>query len=240
MSGEDERGIAKGGSSAVATGDEVDAFVAKLRAAPAASGTRGRLIFALDATASRQPTWDRACRLQEEMFMAAAALGGLEVQLLFYRGFGECKTARWQSEGAALAALMRKVSCLGGQTQIGKVLDHAVAEAGRGKVDALIFVGDAVEEDIDALCARAGQLGLLGLPAFLFHEGGDPVVRRCFEQLAKLSGGACCAFDASSAGQLRDLLAAVAVYAAGGRRALADYSARHGGAALLITRQLDR
>jgi hypothetical protein len=37
---------------------------------------------------------------------------------------------------------------------------------------------------------------------------------------------------------LRALLGAVAAYAAGGRRALADYGKRAGGAALLLTRQL--
>ena len=44
------------------------------------------------------------------------------------------------------------------------------------------------------------------------------------EQIARLSGGAYCPFDASSAQQLKDLLSAVAVFAAGGRPALADYS----------------
>src|SRR5690242_17388403 len=93
---------------------EVDAFLGQVRRMPAArpSGGRGRLIFALDATASRQPTWDRACRIQGEMFEATAALGGLDVKLVFYRGFNECKASRWMTNAADLHRAMRSVSCL--------------------------------------------------------------------------------------------------------------------------------
>ncbi len=70
---------------------EIDAFLAKVAATPApAAGGRGRLIFALDATMSREPTWDTACHIQAEMFEATRAIGGLDVQLVFFRGFGEC------------------------------------------------------------------------------------------------------------------------------------------------------
>jgi hypothetical protein len=135
---------------------------------------------------------------------------------------------------------MSAVRCVGGQTQIRKVLAHAIRETGKRKVDAVVFVGDAVEEDIDRLCHLAGELGLLGVPLFLFHEGGDPAVRRAFEQMARLSGGAYCPFDAASARQLRDLLSAVAVYAAGGRQALLDFEGRHGGGLLRLAQQLGR
>jgi hypothetical protein len=219
---------------------EVDEFLRRVAAMPQVrpGAGRGRLVFALDATASRGPTWDRACHLQGQMFEVADALGGLDVQLVFYRGFGECKASRWMSRSADLHAAMRKVSCAGGRTQIERVLGHAAKEAEAGKVSALVFVGDAMEENVDLLCHLAGRLGLLGVPAFLFHEGGDPVAGRAFREIARLSRGAYCPFDSGSAGQLRDLLAAVAVYAAGGRRALEDYGKRAGGAALLLTRQL--
>jgi len=118
-------------------------------------------------------------------------------------------------------------------------LAHVIREAGKRKVDAAVFVGDAMEEDIDRLCHLAGELGLLGVPVFLFHEGGDPVVRRAFEQIARLSGGAYCPFDAASAQQLRDLLSAVAVYAAGGRQALLDFESKYGGGMLRLAQQLD-
>ncbi len=220
--------------------DDVAAFIEKVARAPAVHTPegRGRLIFAMDATASREPTWDRACHIQSEMFAETENLGGLEVQLVFYRGFGECKSSKWVNSPAGLVRSMTAVRCLGGRTQIGKVLDHAIRETGQKKVNALVFVGDAIEEEIDKLCHTAGELGLLGVPMFIFHEGDDPLARNGFEQMARLTGGACCRFDAASAHQLRELLEAVAVYAAGGIRALEDYGKRTGGAALQITSQM--
>ena len=226
------------GRTAVSPRREIDAFLEQVRAMPRASGKRGRLVFALDATMSRQPTWDSACRLQADMFNQAAAIGGLDVQLVYFRGLSECRASRWVSDPRQLGALMERIDCRGGHTQIGKVLAHARKEAEQGKIAALVYVGDAMEEAIDGLCDLAGQLGVLGLPIFLFHEGRDPLAEAAFQQLARLSGGACCPFDAKSARQLRDLLRAVAVYAAGGRKALEDFSRSAGGHTLLLTRQL--
>ena len=223
-------------------GAEITAFLNKVAATPLnkKAGKRGRLIFALDATASRQPTWDRACQLQAEMFDATAKLGGLDIQLCYYRGFGEYTATPWSSDAASLLKRMTSVTCLGGLTQIGAVLEHAIAETGRRHVNALVFVGDAMEEDLDQLAHRAGKLGILGVPAFLFQEGRDPSVENAFRQIARLTKGAWCPFDTGSAAQLRDLLSAVAVYAAGGRKALADYSSRRGGIVKQLTHQMDR
>ena len=219
---------------------EVAEFLRKVAQTPAAQGTRGRLIFALDATASRQPTWDRACQLQGEMFTETASLGGLDIQLVWYRGFGEFDASPWLSQAPALLRRMSSVFCLGGMTQIARVLSHAIHETRRHRVNALVFVGDCVEEDIDQLCHLAGELGLLGVPVFIFQEGVEPVAAEAFRQIARLSHGAYCRFDAGSARQLRELLNAVAVYAAGGRRALEDFGRRQGGLALQLTHQVQR
>jgi hypothetical protein len=216
----------------------VAAFLKQVESLPQvrpASGRRGRLIFAVDATASRQPTWDRACRLQGEMFLATGDLGGLAVQMAYYRGFMEFAATPFLTDPAELTRRMTGVQCLGGQTQIQRVLEHALAETKRERVNALVFVGDAVEEAADPLCHLAGQLGLHGTPVFVFHEGGNPVVADVFRQIARVSGGAYAPFDSASAGALRDLLRAVAVYAAGGRQALARLP---GGAARQIAGQL--
>jgi hypothetical protein len=225
---------------AAAKGAEVEAFLQKIAAMPAArpASGRGRLVFAMDATASRGPTWDRACQLQGEMFEATAALGGLEVQLVFYRGFKECKASKWLATGPQLHRAMRAVSCVGGQTQIARILGHAITAARAGQVNALVFVGDAMEESLDELLGLAGELALLGVPAFVFHEGGDPVAGRAFKEIARVTRGAYCPFDAASAEQLRALLGAVAAYAAGGRRALSDYGKRTGGAALMLSHRM--
>lgn len=228
------------GLPARSSSGEIEQFIQKVAATPVTkpAGARGRLVFAIDATASREPTWDMACHLQSEMFEETANLGGLDVQLVYYRGFGECRASPWVSNSGELVSRMNRVRCLGGRTQIRKVLGHAMKETKSQPVDALVFVGDCMEEDVDRLCHQAGKLGLLGVRAFMFHEGGEPGARRAFEQIAQLTGGAYCPFDAGSAGQLKELLSAVAVYAAGGRRALEDLGARRGGAALLITHQL--
>src|SRR5467141_964471 len=99
---------------------EIDAFLTRVRtlAPTTAPGQRGRLIFALDATMSRQPTWDSACRLQADMFREAASIGGLDIQLVYYRGLSECRASRWVSETEHLADLMTRIDCRGGHTQI--------------------------------------------------------------------------------------------------------------------------
>ena len=219
---------------------DVAAFIAKMKSlAPAATGERGRLVFAMDATMSRAPTWDMALKLQGEMFAAVKEVGGLDVQLIYFRGMGECRASKWVSDPDALARLMRGVACEGGLTQIGKVLTHALDESRRRKVNALVYVGDSMEEDVDRLCARAGELGLLGVPVFAFQEGGDETAARGFREIARLTKGAFCRFDPGSARQLRDLLTAVAVYAAGGRKALLALSGKSEGAgARLLLEQL--
>ena len=220
---------------------DIDSFLSKVASLPAKrapSGGAGRLIFAMDATASREPTWDRACNLQGRMFIETEALGGLEVQLCYFRGTGEFAASPWLSRSQDLLRHMQAVRCRGGATQIEKVLKHAARQAKATRVSALVLIGDSMEEDIDKVCAAAGELGLLSVPVFAFHEGFDPVARRAFMQLAQLTRGAYCPFDPSSARQLRELLGAVAVYAAGGYRALSHFGERRRGRALELKRQL--
>ena len=228
---------AKGSGSPVAARPEIEAFLAQVRAmAPSVkSGQRGRLVFALDATMSRQPTWDAACQLQAEMFQEAGTIGGLDVQLVYFRGLAECRASSWVAQPERLGALMEKIDCRGGHTQIGKVLNHVRRESEKQKVQALVYVGDAMEEAIDDLCATAGQLGLLGVPVFMFQEGGDPVAERAYREIARLSRGAYARFTPGAAKELAQLLRAAAAYAAGGMKALSDLSARkHAGAQKLL------
>ncbi|MCK1637611.1 VWA domain-containing protein [Bradyrhizobium sp. 157] len=215
--------------------EDIAAFVAKARAmSPHRPDARGRLVFALDATMSRQPTWDMACALQADMFREAASLGSLDIRLVYYRGFNECRATGWISDSAQLARLMGKIDCRGGNTQIGKVLSEARREAVASGVRAMVFVGDAMEESVDDLCAKAGELGLLKVPVFMFQEGHDPTAEQAFREIARLTGGAWCRFDPGAAAQLRELLRAAAAYAAGGREALLRLSKTTSGAAALI------
>jgi hypothetical protein len=239
----EQKAPAKTGKSEVAQGrssqTEVDAFVKEMRGLKSVGSGRGRLIFAMDATMSRQPSWDLALELQADMFKTVKAVGGLDVQLVYFRGYNECQASKWVSDPDALARLMRKVSCQGGFTQISKVLSHARRESEAAKVNALVYVGDCMEEDVDRLSQLAGELGMIGVPVFLFQEGREPKAERAFREIARLSRGAYCPFDAGSAKQLRELLTAVAVYATGGRKALKDFSDEtNSGAALRLLEQL--
>jgi hypothetical protein len=213
---------------------EIEAFLAQARSLGPAGPGRGRLIFALDATFSRQPTWESASQLQADMFAEAARAGGLDVQLVYYRGLSECRASRFVSDGARLADLMGRISCRGGPTQIGRVLDHARREAERAPVRVLVFVGDAVEESADELAGAAAALGMRGVRAFIFQEGFDPSVEQAFRAIARLTNGAYCRFDVGAADQLRELLRAAAAYAAGGLAALTDLSARQNSAQRLL------
>jgi hypothetical protein len=211
-------------------GDVAD-FISKMKTmTPVGAEGRGRLVFAMDSTMSRAPTWDMALKLQGDMFEAVKEVGGLDVQLVYFRGQGECRASRWVADPAALARLMTSVACHGGLTQIRKVLTHTLGESGKRRVNALVYVGDSMEESVDELCARAGELALIGVPVFLFQEGSDVKAEQAFREIARLTKGAWCRFDPGSARQLRDLLTAVAVYAAGGRKALLKLSGGSGGA----------
>jgi len=199
---------------------EIDAFLRRSRAVSQFSQTGPRLLFAVDATASRQPTWQQAMTRQQAMFRATRDIAALAVQLCYYRGFHEFHAGPWTTDSDALAKQMAGVHCEGGLTQIARVLRHALAEHGTTPLRAAVLIGDAMEENPDTLCDLAGQCGLRRLPLFVFQEGGDPVVERTFGRLARLSGGAWARFDLRSAATLSELLSAVASYAAGGRAAL--------------------
>jgi hypothetical protein len=187
---------------------------------------RGRMIFALDATGSRAATWAIACKVQAEMFRAAAPIGRLDVQLVYYRGNSErqeCRASKWKSSGEEIARLMDMIDCRCGVTQIGKVLDHALRETEKAPVQALVFIGDAMEEGIAELAAMAGELGARDLPIFIYQEGRDAAVRKAFRLLALKSGGEYFEFNPETSRaveQLTEQLGAVARLAMGDTEAL--------------------
>ncbi|MGB3225536.1 MAG: hypothetical protein WBB23_22295 [Desulforhopalus sp.] len=203
---------------------EIAAFLKA--AGEAAVSQSGRLIFSLDATMSRQPTWDQAVTIQASMFDAVGKAGGLSVQLVFFRGIEECRASKWVINAAALRDLMLGIQCLSGQTQIAKILDHAYRETTKAKVSALVFIGDAIEEDINLLCKKAGELGLKGVRCFFFQDGHDVEVENGFREMARLTGGASFRLGPDSAKELTELLGAVAVYARGGLKALSNSGRR--------------
>lgn len=217
---------------------DIDAFIDQANKLPSVSDNPGRLLFALDATASRQPSWDRACHLQSEMFLATRELGGLAVQLCYYRGFNEFRATPWLNDTERLLNAMNRVNCLGGHTQIRKVLGQALKETRIKPVKAVVFIGDCCEETVDDLCQKAGELGMLRTPVFVFQEGREPHAEAVFRQISKLSGGAYARLDSNASAVLKELLAAVAVYASGGVGALRKLSQRQSPEVRKLTQQL--
>jgi len=224
MSDKNDRAVGKAAAT-TPTGHsqpgEIDRFLgAAKRLTPLATGQGGRLVFALDATMSRQPTWDLACSLQARMFEVTGQSGGLAVQLVYFRGIGECRASGWIGEPERLTGLMSRIACEGGQTQIARVLRHIRHEAASVPLRAFVYVGDAMEEDVDTLAALAGELGLRGIRGFVFQEGFDPAASAAFATIARLTGGAHARFDVTAPASLLELLRGAAAYAAGGREAM--------------------
>jgi hypothetical protein len=144
---------------------DITAFLDAASKTPTLPQVKGRLIFAVDATMSRQPTWDAATEIQSDMFEVAQSVGGLGVQLVYFRGRGEFAVSEWTTTPAALAARMRRVSTRSGFTQLRRVLTHAKEESRRTRVGALVYVGDCFEENPDVVAKEAGALALLGRPS---------------------------------------------------------------------------
>ena len=225
------------GQLPVSNENDVRVFLTKV-ATMRKSGGEARLIFSVDATASRQATWDVASQLQTEMFFSTQTLSRLNVQLCYFRGFGEFFSSNWQGNPEEIARIMSGIHCEAGITQLERLLRHAIKENEKQKIKCVVYIGDAMEENIDVLAQLAGQLGLLNVPLFMFHERGDPVARQAFMDMSRLSEGAYSQFDSASAEQLKDLLKAVAIYAAGGLKALENFSKTSNKNVKLLEQQL--
>ena len=199
---------------------DIAAFLRAAKSVTPGTGGTGRIVLALDATMSRQPTWDMASNIQAQMFQSVASATSLRMQLVYFRGFGECRASRWARNGADLAGMMTQIDCRAGRTQIEKVLKHALKEHNKMPISALVYIGDAMEENPDALGHAAGQLGIRGVPAFVFQEGAEPGAEVVFREIARLTRGGWFRFDPSAQQVLADLLKSIAVYATGGLKAL--------------------
>jgi hypothetical protein len=192
---------------------QVAAFLEKVRT------VRGRIAWVVDVTMSREETWDAASQLQAEMFSEAAKLGGLEMQVIYFRGVDEVGASVWTSDARELQQMMTSIRCQSGHTKYARAFARVRKEHEREAINAVIVVGDALEETPAALFDAVTGLGV---PFFCFQERTDPEVRRAFEEVARLTKGAYSAFDTGSIPKLRELLQAVAVFATGGLTALAD------------------
>lgn len=220
---------------------KVQGFLAKVKAstpavqaASAAPATGpARLIVAMDATASREPSWRVAREVMDAMFREVP--DGLAIQLVWYGG-DNFHRSTWATDARALLDMAARVRCEAGNTQIVRTLGHAVDEAARGgRVAGLVLVGDAFEEDPEKAQTAARRLRLLGCPVFAFQEGHNPSATNAFKSVANVTNSAHLPFDGEAPERLRDLLAGIAAYAQGGLKALEAATKRLPGATLLLT-----
>ena len=218
----------------------VQEFLTKSKQLATPNNSAGRLLFAMDATASRENSWDMACQIQADMFMSTQMMGSLEISLCYFHGYNEFKHFPWTQNAKNLRDQMLQVRCLGGQTQIKRTLDHAISICTKQNIKAVVYIGDCCEESIDHIATSAGKLGVLGVPVFIFHEGHEPSAKRAFQHIAQLTNGAYCAFDENSVAQLKDLLCAVAAYAVGGLSALKKQTQQGNLVAQAIVKQLPK
>jgi hypothetical protein len=181
-------------------------------------GGKGRLIFGLDLTGSREHSLKQARIATAAMFDSIKALGAVAVKLVYYRG-SECRASGWQDDPAVLAQAMRRLSCKTGYTQIARVLRLALDE--HEPVCGAVFVGDHCEDDPGELRNLAQALGGKSMPLFVFHECADHDDRSIeagpvFKRMAELSGGVYVEFKADSGAALREMLSSVGALAAAG------------------------
>jgi hypothetical protein len=219
----------------------VDAALAPLRPAgpPAETGTppRPRLIFAVDATASREPAWAAARGVTDSLVKALP--GALDVALAVHGGSRLHTFTEFTADANALRDRAAGVECTAGMTRLLPILATALK---RPAVRVVIYIGDVFEENLARGRALADAMGRKGIRLIVLHDTADAGARRdaeVFWDLAKRTGGCVLPFDAGASGRLRELVSAVAVYAVGGEKLLRERSGELPGAVALLE-HLDR
>ncbi len=159
------------------------------------------------------------------MFDAASETSELSLQLCYFRGIATFHASPWLATANGLRRELAEVYCEGGVTQLKRLLEHCLAQyPDSASLKAIIFVGDAVEEDTNVLNDLAVRCRLAKRPLYIFQEGSDAAASSTFASMAALSGGAHFALGDDSADQLRRLLQSVIRLATGGRKALESSS----------------
>jgi hypothetical protein len=201
-------------------------------AAPTTTLSRPRLVFGFDATASREPAWAAARDVTDSLF--AALPGELDVALAVHGGSRLHTFTAFTANPATLRDRAAAISCRAGATRLLPMLSRALAEAG---VRVVVYIGDVFEESPARGCKLADTMGARGIRLIVLHDTADWLARRdaeIFQDLARRTGGCVLPFDANAPDRLRELLAAVAVYAVGGTDLLERKRTDLPGASLLL------
>jgi hypothetical protein len=194
--------------------------------------TRPRLVFAVDATASREPAWAAARQVTDTLVKALP--GELDVALAVHGGSRVHTFTAFTSDAATLRDRAAGVVCQAGMTRLLPILSTSLK---RPAIRVVVYIGDVYEESVAQGRRLADAMGVHGTKLIVLHDTADPAARRdaeIFWDLAKRTGGCVLPFDASASGKLRDLLAALAVYAVGGEKLLRERRHAMPGAVALL------
>jgi hypothetical protein len=200
---------------------------------PATMPTRPRLVFGFDATASREPAWETARKVTDSLFRALP--GELDVALAVHGGSLLHTFTDFTANPAMLRDRAAAIRCISGRTQMLPILSRALVAP---SVRVVTYIGDVFEESSAKGRKLADAMGARGIRLIVLHDVADWLARRdaeVFQDLAWRTGGCVLPFDANAPDRLRELLAAVAVYAVGGTDLLEEKRADLPGAALLLS-----
>jgi hypothetical protein len=193
---------------------------------------RPRLVFAVDATASREPAWAAARQVTDALVKALP--GQLDVALAVHGGSRVHTFTPFTSNAATLRDRAAGVACQAGMTRLLPILSTSLKHPA---VRVVIYIGDVFEESVIQGRRLADNMGQRGTKLIVLHDTADPAARldaEVFWDLAKRTGGCVLPFNASASGRLRELLSAVAVYAVGGETLLQERARDLPGAIALL------
>jgi hypothetical protein len=176
-----------------------------------------RIGFLVDATGSRNKTWERAQGIQSKMFRAAYGIKAIKLRLVHFGG-GSLTTRNWDDDTKSVAANMAAVRCQAGLTQILEGLQSFIDETPEDRATAIILIGDYFEECSTQAKITAVRLKDMGIKVYSFIEGNDHTAQTVFRNLAEISGGKFARFGDDL--PLADLCQGVALLASGGKKAL--------------------
>jgi hypothetical protein len=206
---------------------------AALRTAAAQNRPRARLVFAVDATASRSAAWDTARRVTDTLFQALP--GQLDVALAVHGGDRVHTFTEFVSDPNVLRDTAAGISCVGGHT---KLIDIMQRTSDARDVKVLLYIGDSFEESIEQAREAADALKARGVRLIVLHDlpGENKAAGDVFADLARRADGLVLPFDAGAAARIREILEAVAVLAVGGVKLLERKKTTLAAAPLLLSR----
>lgn len=188
---------------------------------------RPRLVFAVDATASRSATWASAQTITDRMFDAIP--GALDVALEVHGGGNVHTFTGFSADLHEFRKRASRVRCTSGHTRLVDLMQRTLDAGG---VRVMSYIGDAFEESADEAFELADRFKHFGIKAVILADQADVSTMLIFEEIARRTGGAVLDFRSGDLDLMGEVLAGVAALAVGGRGMLESNSSK--GSQLLL------